>query len=104
MGRSIGLSNQQCKEEIVSPPGGNKYSLFSGYSRRTRVNMRFSQGLGVAHLLRHKDQVRDRLHEESYGSAALAVLVMALQSLAIDIVEQANAFAMKLSKAHCTCD
>jgi len=103
MGGSIGLSSQQCKEEIVSPPGGNKYSLFSGFSRRTRSKMRFSGGLGVAHLLRHNDHVRDRLHEESYGSAAVVVLVVALQSFAIVIVEHANAFGMKLSKAHRTC-
>ena len=34
-----------------------------------------------------------------YGSTALVALVMVLQSLAIDIVKQLNAFGLKLSRS-----
>ena len=122
MGRIIGVSSQQCKEEIVSPPVGNKYSRVPYFWRRTRINVRFCLWRGVAQLLQRKDQVRDRLHAESskggmmsgalialrslapviYGSTALLVLVMVFQSFAIDIVKRVHAFVLKLSKENRT--
>ena len=98
---------------------GNNYTRFSGFLRKTRVNVRFCRGPGVARLLQHKDQIRDRLHERVlrggvmsgaiiamrllapviYGSAALVVLIMGLQFFAIDVVKHVNALGLKFSKA-----